>query len=153
MKLNNQKRMVADMLGIGLERVKLDASRASDIKEAITKADLRALIKDNAIKILPKRGTSRVRVRKILKQKRRGRRSGRGSKKGKQRAIVSKKRAWINKIRIQRNFIKEIRDKKLISTKTYRMVYKKISGGFFRSKGHIKLYLEEQKLFQKNGKK
>ena len=72
MKLNNQRRMVADMMGVGLDRVKFDNSRIADIKEAITKIDLRSLIKDNAISILPKSGISRARSRKILKQKSKG---------------------------------------------------------------------------------
>lgn len=140
------------MLGVGLKRVKLDSSRLSDIKEAITKADLRALIKDNAIKVEPKSGTSRVRARLRIKQKKKGRRYGRGSKKGKKKATISKKRAWINKVRIQREFIKILRNKKLISNKNYGLVYNKISGGFFRSRNHIKLYLQERKMFE-NGKK
>ena len=28
------------------------------------------------------------------------------------------------------------------------MIYKKIKGGFFRSRGHLKLYLTENKLFE-----
>lgn len=153
MKLNNQRRMVADMMGVGLDRVKFDNSRIADIKEAITKIDLRSLIKDNAISILPKSGISRARSRKILKQKSKGKRSGRGSKKGKKRATLTKKRAWINRVRIQRDFIKTLRDKKLVTTQTYRKVYSRISGGFFRSRSHVKLYLEEQRLFNKDGKK
>lgn len=152
MKLNNQKRMVADMLGVGLARVKFDTSRLEDIKESITKADLRALIVDKAIIIKPKTGVSRVRARKILTQKAKGRRSGRGSKKGKKRSTLTKKRAWINKVRVQREFVKNARDKKIISTKTYRSIYGKISGGYFRSRNHVKIYLQERKLFE-DGKK
>lgn len=140
------------MSKVGLDRVKFDPERLPDIKEAITKADLRGLINDHAIIILPKRGTSRVRARKTLVQKRKGRRAGRGSKKGKKRSTLTKKRAWINKVRIQREFIKNLRDKKLILTTTYRQTYRRISGGFFRSRNHIKIYLQEQGLF-KDGKK
>jgi len=153
MKLNNQRRMVSEMKGVGLDRVKFDSSRLADIKEAITKADLRALINDHAIKIEPKRGVSRVRARKILKQKSKGKRQGKGSRKGKKKSRLTKKRAWINKVRIQREFIKGLRDEKTITTQTHKKIYKKISGGFFRSRSHVKLYLQEQKLFEKNGKK
>jgi large subunit ribosomal protein L19e len=152
MKLDNRKRMIANMLGIGIDRIKFDNSRISEIKDAITKADLRVLIQSKAIIIKPKKGTSRARARKLLLQKRKGRRSGRGSKKGKKRATLPKKRAWINRVRIQREFLRNLRDKKLISTKTYRLIYRKISGGFFRSKNHLKLYLQERNLFE-NGKK
>ena len=148
MKLNNQKRIVADMSGVGLARVKFNTERLEDIKEAITKADLRGLINDHAIIILPKKGTSRVRARKVLKQKRKGRKTGPGSRKGKKTARLSGKRLWMNKIRIQRSFAKELRDKQLISLSTYRLVYRRIKGGYFRSKSHIKTYLTDNRLFE-----
>ena len=42
------------------------------------------------------RSTSRVRARKIIVQKRKGRRQGTGSRKGKKTSRLSKKRQWIN---------------------------------------------------------
>ena len=40
----------------------------------------------------------------------------------------------MNHVRKQRKFIKELRDKKLITTVVYREMYNKVKGGFFRSK-------------------
>jgi large subunit ribosomal protein L19e len=152
MKLNNQKRIAASISKVGKKRIKFDTSRSDEIKEAITKTDIRSLIGDKAIKVKPKRGSSKIRHRKKLKQKRKGRRVGQGSRKGKRTSRLSKKEAWISKIRIQRDFLKTLRDKKLIKPQVYRTLYKKSKGGFFRSKRHIKLYIEEQNLV-KNGKK
>ena len=53
------------------------------------------------------------------------------------------------KIRIQRKFLAEIKEKKLLDSKTYRPLYLKAKGGFFRNKRHIKLYLEEHNLINK----
>ncbi len=152
MRLKNQKRIAGKVLKKGSKKIKFDPARLSDIKEAITRADVRALIIDNAVKAKPKRGTSRVRARKIITQKRKGRRTGKGSRTGSKTARLSKKQNWMNHVRKQREFIKELRDKKKISTTVYREIYKKIKGGFFRSKNHVKLYLTENKLFE-NGKK
>ncbi|MCD4759433.1 50S ribosomal protein L19e [archaeon] len=152
MKLRNQKRIAADVLKSGRKRIKFDKEKLSDIKEAITRADIRALVIDKAIKANPKQGVSRSRARKTIIQKRKGRRTGAGSRKGAKTSRLSTKKDWMNHIRKQRDFIKELRDKKLISTIVYRTIYKKVKGGFFRSKNHVKLYLTENKLFE-NGKK
>lgn len=143
MKVDTQKRIVADMFGVGRGRVWIDPNRLSEIKESITKADIKSLISDNAIKVKPVKGSSKFRIRKNKEQKRKGRQKGVGSKKGKQR---KGKREWINKIRIQRRFLKELRAKDIINKKIYRNLYLKAKGGFFRSKRHIKLYLTEHRL-------
>jgi len=101
---------------------------------------------DKAIKIKRVKGSSKLRARKRKVQKRKGRQKGPGSKKGKQR---SGKREWMNKIRVQREFLKELRDKNIIDKKVYRNLYLKSKGGFFRSKRHIKLYLTEHRLGKK----
>jgi len=146
MKLNTKKRIAADVLKCSPKRVKFDEERLDEIKDAITKADIRSLIKDKAITRLQKRGVSRARARKIHIQKTKGRRKGHGSRKGK---TIDTKRQWINKIRVQKSFLKRLRDKKLIDRKTYRSLYMKAKGGFFRSKRHIKVYLEELNLIQR----
>ncbi|MBU1245599.1 MAG: 50S ribosomal protein L19e [Nanoarchaeota archaeon] len=148
MKVNNQKRIAADVLKCGVNRVWFDESRLDEIKEAITKADIRRLIGDKAIKAKPLQSTSRAHARKILEQKRKGRRKGSGKRKGKRTARLSDKVVWMIKVRLQRNFIKELRDKKLIAPGNYRILYRKVKGGFFRSKRHIKLYITENKLVQ-----
>ena len=150
MQLDNQKRLAAQVLKCSKKRVCFDQDRLEDIKEAITKADIRSLINDKTIKAKPVKGVSRARARKIAVQKRKGRRKGLGSRKGKKTARLPKKVAWMNKIRIQRNFIKEIRSKKIIAKSNYQTLYLKAKGGFFRSKRHIKLYIEEHNLVQKN---
>jgi len=144
MKIDNQKRLAAQILKCSKKRVKLDPDMASDIKEAITKADIRGLIKDNIITKIKARGVSRGRARKRLVQKRKGRQSGEGSKKGSSGARAPKKRAWINKIRSQRKLLKTLKENKIIDGKLYREFYSKSKGGFFRSRRHIKLYLEER---------
>ncbi len=144
--LRSRKRLAADVMKCSPKKVWFNPGRLDEIGEAITKFDIRQLIKDHAIMKKPSNSTSRGRARKILVQKRKGRKSGEGSKKGKKTARLSKKRKWINKVRIMRRFLKELRDKEIIARKDYRMLYGKVKGGFFRSKRHIKLYIEENKL-------
>lgn len=144
MKLNNQKRLAAQILKCSKKRIRFDPDRSSDIKEAITRIDIKGLIKDKAIRKIHARGVSRGRVRKRLVQRRKGKQKGPGSKKGSRGARLPRKRAWINKIRAQRKLLKKLKENKIINDKEYREFYLKSKGGFFRSRRHIKLYLSEK---------
>ena len=149
MKLEVQKRLASTIFKCSPSKVWVDPKNMADIKEAITKIDIKSLIKKGLIKKKPETGVSRFRARKIKTQKKKGKQKGAGSKRGKRTARLSQKKAWMGKIRIQRVFLKELRDKEIIDTKTYRNLYLKSKGGFFRSKRHIKLYLEEHKIVKK----
>ena len=147
MNLGNQRRISADILKVGQKKVWFDGQRLDEIKEAITKIDIRGLIKKKIIQKKPEVGTSRVRARKRIVQRRKGRQQGQGTRKGKKTSRLPKKEAWMIKIRGQRKFINELKENNLVEVSTYRNLYRKIKGGYFRNKRHIKLYLTEQKLF------
>lgn len=149
MKLQVQKRLAASILKRSKSKVAIDTSRLEEVKEAITRFDVKGLIKSGAITAKAVKGPSKVRARKIQEQKRKGRRKGAGSKKGKATARLSKKEAWMIKVRAQRGFLKELKEKEYLDAKTYRDLYRKSAGGFFRSRRHIKLYIEEHNLVVK----
>ena len=104
-----QKRLAAEILNCSSYRIRFDSSKIKDIKEAITKADIRILINKGIITKLPIKGTSRIRARKTLIQKRKGRRSGPGARKGKFNARADLKSVWINKARKQRDLLKRMK--------------------------------------------
>jgi len=147
--LSVQKRLAASILKCSPYRISLNPDHLEDIKEAITKIDIKGLINQGSIIRKPVKSTSRVRARKKAIQKRKGRRTGHGSRKGKKTARLPKKENWKNKVRLQRKLLKELRDKKMLTTISYRELYQKSKGGFFRSKRHVKLYIEENKLLKK----
>ncbi len=150
MNLKTQKTIAANVLKCSPKRVVFSQSSLADIKEAITRSDVRNLVGSGLIAKANKKNNSRSRIRKDLVQRRKGRKSGAGSKKGKQTARLPSKQVWMAKVRLQRSFITELRDKQLIALETYRNLYSKVKGGFFRNKRHIKLYLDDSKLFIKN---
>ena len=150
MKLTVQKRIAAEVLGCSQKRVIFDTDSLKDIKEAITKADIKSLVKQRMIRKLQKKGVSRVRAKKRHVQKTKGRRRGIGKRKGTAKARTPEKRAWINKIRLQRAVLKQLKEKALIAKNIYRDLYLKAKGGFFRSRRHLKTYMDENKLFKKN---
>jgi len=144
MDLKLQKTLASKVAGVGKDRIKFDSESFDDIKEAITKADIRSLIKGGAIKVLPKVGTARHRARERHIQKKKGRQRGVAKKKGKAGARTPRKRVWINRIRLQRSILKKLRDKKKIDPRTYRDLYLKAKGGVFRSRKHLLMYLKQQ---------
>lgn len=148
MNLASKRRIVSSILNVGLDRVWFDPSKMKAIKEAITRDDLRKLVSDGTILVKQKEGVSRARTRKIILQRRKGRRSGAGARKGSATARLGRKEKWVNGIRAQRILFSDLIDNDIISRDTYRHLRNKAKGGFFRSRRHIKLYLTEHNLWQ-----
>ena len=142
--LRTQRRVCAALMKCASRRVVFDSTRLDEIGEAITKEDIKELIKEKAIKKNPIKSISRSRSKKIASQKSKGRRKGPGSRKGKASARVNPKRKWINTVRAQRKHLRLLKSKETIDQKTYRDLYRKSKGGFFRSKRHISIYLAER---------
>jgi len=146
-----QKRLAAKILDCSPYRIHLDPDKLGEIKEAITKFDVRRLISRGTITLVPKQGISQFRTRHVRAQKRKSRRVGHGSRKGTQATRADSKTQWMRNIRTQRDLLKRLRDHELITQQTFNTLYLKAKGGFFRSTRHIKLFLQEQELF--TGKK
>lgn len=144
--LKLQKRLGARVLNCSPKRVVFDPSRLEDIKEAITKTDIRLLVGEGAITERPEKGVSRARANKRKRQKRKGLRRGEGSRKGKATARRPKKQAWMDGIRAQRKFLKHLKKNNLLKPGAFKELYVKSKGGFFRSIKHIKLYIHENEL-------
>jgi len=149
MMLGVQKRLAADVMECSPKRVIFNTERLSEIKEAITKTDIRALIEQGAIAKVPERGVSRSRARFAQHQRRNDRRKGHGSRKGAAGARTNRKTAWVHKVRLQRRYLQALRTSKAVNPAQFSEIYKKIKGGFFRSKRHMELYLTERGIFKK----
>ena len=147
--LDVQRRLAAHVMKCGENRVRFDSDSLQDIKEAITKSDIRHLINNGIITKRRLLNTSKYWARKHHKQKSKGKQKGVGSRKGKKTARLPPKREWMNKIRLQRRYIQSLRNNKLISTTDYHEIYMKSKGGFFRSIRHLKLYTQERGLIKK----
>ena len=125
MNLSNQRRLAADILDVGQNRIWIDPEKADETETAITRDEIRKLIKDGVIKALPLKATSRGRARELAEKKRTGKRIGQGTKKGKKFSVVPKKIRWMNRIRALRKKLGEMRKKRIITVNTYRNLYKK----------------------------
>jgi len=139
--LRNQRRMAASLLKCGKSRVWMDNDRLEEIAKAVTKNDIRILIKGEAIKSRQKKGISSGRKKYIAKQKAKGRRRGHGSRKGASYARLYKKERWLRTIRPIRLYLATLRKEKKIDNTTYRRYYVRAKGGEFKSKNHLKSHL------------
>ena len=139
--LRNQRRMAASIIKCGENRIWMDQDRIDEIAKAVTKDDIRVLIKGKAIKSKQKKGISHGRKKYIALQKSKGRRRNQGSRKGAKYARFPRKRRWILIIRPIRSYLKNLRNTKKISNKIYRTYYLKAKGGEFRNKKHLKTHL------------
>jgi len=145
MNLSSQRKIAAKLLKVGLSKVFLDPERKEDIEKAITRDDIRVLIKEGAISVKKEKNPSRVRARKILSQKKKGRRKGKGSKKGRKKARKPKKELWIEKVRALRDELRKLKKEGKVDEKEYRKFYRQIKGNFFHSRRHLREYIEKIK--------
>jgi large subunit ribosomal protein L19e len=148
MDVSVQRRIAAEILKCGIERVWIDPTQLDRVKMAMSKDDIRALIKEGVIKKKQKKGISSARVKKLKEQRKKGRRRGPGSRRGAAGARTPQKEKWMATIRALRKTLKQLRDTGKIDRKVYRKLYRMAKGGAFRSRGHLFLYMKEHELLK-----
>jgi len=146
--LSTQRRLAADILGVGINRVWVDPARATDVSAAISREDVRRLIRQGAIKAKPELGISRGRFRRRAAKRKRGRRRGVGSRKGTRKARQPKKARWIRTVRPLRARLRELKREGTINQREYRKLYRMVKGGAFKSRAHLETHLRERGLLK-----
>ena len=144
MNLQNQKRIASQLLKCGENRVWIDPNRSKDISDAITRGDIRVLINSGAITARQKIGVSRGRAKHERSQRKKGRQTGHGSRRGKKGARKPSKERWMQTIRPIRKKLKELRDSGKIDTRTYRDYYMKAKGGVFKNRPHMESHMKAE---------
>jgi large subunit ribosomal protein L19e len=134
---------------VGEDRVWIDPNRIEDVEAAITREEIRKLIHEGVIKPIKEKGVSRARARAIHKKKKKGLRRGPGSKSGAAGARISKKEAWMKKIRALRRRLRELKAEKAITQTTYRELYIMAKSGKFASVADMERYIEDHGLRRK----
>ena len=138
MKLDKVRRLAASILDVGLNKVWLDPSKEAQIKEAMTKEDVRSLIAEKAVKKIKPQSHSRGRARILHEKKRKGRKRGKGKRIGSMNARCNRKARWVKNVRAQRKKLRELKEKGEIKGKfSYAEIYERIKGGFFKGKKYV----------------
>ena len=116
----------------------INPSFVDQVASAVQTDDIREFIDEGWIKAKPVKGTSRVRARARLEQKKKGRRKGQGTRSGSSNARNPRKNRWMRTIRSQRRVLKELRSEDTIEPSQYRRYYLKAKGGSYRSIAHMR---------------
>jgi|SRR3989338_2250166 len=130
MNLERKKSLAVRTLDVGRARIFFVPERIEEIKQAITKQDIRDLVKDGAIIIRPISGRKTIVRRK--------RRRGPGSIK---KVVNNSKRDYIIITRKCRAYIQSLKVNKKISKEHYITLRKKIRMSSFSSLSQCKEYL------------
>ena len=133
MNLENKKALAARTLHVGKNRIILSQDALSEIKEAITKQDIKDLYAEGIIQIKPIKGRKKI-VRRKTKRK-----AGKIKKK-----LNTRKQDYVKLTRKLRGFIKSIQKKGDIEDEKYKTVRKKIRMREFKSKANLKEYLKNE---------
>ncbi len=147
--LSSQRRLAAQLLKAGQNRVWIDPEKVDEVEAAITREEIRKLIHEGVIQSLPKKGVSLGRARILHKKKRKGLRSGVGSRTGSPRARLTKKEAWMKRIRVLRKRLRELKTKKIITESSYSKLYRMASSGKFTSVADLERHLKAHDLWRK----
>ncbi|GAJ13137.1 unnamed protein product [marine sediment metagenome] len=130
MNLSKKKELAARTLKVGKERIVFMSGRLDEIKEAITKQDIRDLRTEGAIMIKGIKGR-----KKNIKRKTR-RSTGNIRKKVKKR-----KQEYVKVTRKLRSFVSEMKKEGKLSKEEVEEIRKKIRNRLFKSKAHLKEYI------------
>jgi len=147
--LRSQRRLAAEILKVGSNRVRINPERIEDVEAAITREEIRKLIHEGVIQPAPKKGVSRARARVLHEKRKKGLRRGPGRRSGSARAEISKKKAWMSRIRALRKKLREWKANRVISESSYRRLYNVAGGGTFASIGDMERYAKAHGLWRK----
>lgn len=132
MNLGKKKTLASKALKVGKERVVFLQTRLNDIKEAITKQDIKDLKKEGAIVVQNIKGS-----KKNLKRKTR-RSTGNVRKK-----VNKRKQEYVVMTRKLRRIVVAMKSRGEISQEEAKDIRNKIRNRVFKTSAHLKKYVEE----------
>lgn len=131
MNLLKKKVLAAKTMKVGKERITFVNERLAEIKEAITKDDIRGLVESGAIIVNPISG------RKTNVKRRNRRREGKIKLK-----VNKRKQEYVIITRKLRAFAAELKKQGKLTGEEVTEIRKRIRNRAFKSKANLKLYIE-----------
>jgi large subunit ribosomal protein L19e len=153
MNLNQIKKMAARILKTGESKIWINPEKTKEAKEAMTKEDVRGLIKEKIVLKRKDNAQSRGRARILKEKKKKGRKKGKGKKTGTKKARTEKKKTWMKNVRAQRKTLKKMKEEGTETEISHRQIYKRIKGGYFKGKKYIQALAKKKKGGKKNESK
>ncbi len=129
-----KKELAAKALNVGKERVKFVKIRLDEIKDAITKQDIRDLVMSGAIIVKPVKG----RKSNVKRKNRRGQ--------GKvKRKVKKRKEEYVKITRKLRKHVKILKTQGKINHEESKQIRKEIRNKIFKSKASLNAHIGENK--------
>ncbi|MDP1695350.1 MAG: 50S ribosomal protein L19e [archaeon] len=126
MNLNKKKALASRVLKIGKKRIVFNINNLNEIKEAITKQDIRDLVANSSIIIKSPKGRKKI-VKRNLR-----RRGGSVRKK-----IKTGKQDYVKRVRKLRAYLKELRSHDKVSDENYWKIRKELKASIHKTKHHV----------------
>jgi large subunit ribosomal protein L19e len=130
--LRKRKALASKVLRVGKNKIIFDSSKLAEIKEAITKQDIRDLYEAGIISIRETRGKKTI-VKRTTKK-------GPGKTK---RKVHNRKRDYMILVRKLRRHVRELKTQGRLPQEAFEDIRKKIRAKTFKNKAHLKEYLKE----------
>ncbi len=132
MQLDKKKALASRVLGAGKDRIVFNTSRLSDIKDALSKQDIRDLAASGAIIVGEIKGSKKHVPRKNRRRA--------GSIKNK---VRNSKRTYVILTRKLRRHLFELRKQGKLSREKYYTLRKEVRARAFRNKAHFKEHIAQ----------
>jgi len=126
MNLKTKKQLAARVLGVGVDRVIFDDIRLNEIKEALTRQDIKDLVQSKAISVKEKSGRRKIKKRKTK------RRMGKIKKK-----VNKRKENYMTLTRKLRKTMRDLRKSGMITNEQCLELRKQIKTKSFKSRAHL----------------
>jgi len=127
MKLDSKKNLAVKTLGVGKSKIVFNTDRLDEIKEAITRQDIKDLVSSGAISIKENKGRKTNVKRKHRK--------GEGNIK---RKVKNRKQEYVKMVRKLRNYVKELVKQGKVDKETSKELRKQIRNRKFKSKRNLR---------------
>ena len=135
MSIKFTKRVASEILSRGVGALKINPNSLEDAKKAITRDDVRKMIKEGGIFAV------KTKSEKYPQPKTEKRKKGIGKRKG--RANARRGRTWERKIRSQRILLAKLKEIERLDNETFRRYYLLAKGGAFPDKRSLLLHLSD----------
>ncbi len=127
------RRMASKIMGRGQNSVRIKPSAMEDVKNVLTRDDVRGLIKDGKMYAIEEKHNLSLYGKRLREKRKQGRGRGQGRRRGTAKArhgdMDHKKR-----VRAQRRLLKLLKSDKTINNEQFKHLYALVSGGTFISK-------------------